>query len=68
MNVYKHTNSVGKDYYLNADQNQLKNQSKPRTYYYFSSDIRPTGIPAVPAGWRVIENKHNKTLFLKRKE
>lgn len=62
--AYKHTNSKGVTYYLNAKTVTLRG-GKQQTIYYFSKDQRPEGTD-LPAGFVVNENPRNGFLTVKR--
>ncbi len=64
--AYKHTNSKGVTYYLNAKEVTLRG-GKAQTIYYFSKDERAdTGVD-LPDDRQVNENPRNGFLTLKRK-
>ena len=64
--AYKHTNSKGVTYYLNAKEVTLRG-GKAQTIYYFSKDDRAdTGVD-LPDDRQVNENPRNGFLTLKRK-
>ncbi|HET7827304.1 MAG TPA: hypothetical protein VFK97_00355 [Candidatus Saccharimonadales bacterium] len=64
--AYKHTNSKGVTYYLNAKKVTLRG-GKAQTIYYFSKDERKdTGVD-LPDDRTVNENPRNGFLTLKRK-
>jgi hypothetical protein len=64
--AYKHTNSKGVTYYLNAKEVTLRG-GKTQTIYYFSKDERAdTGVD-LPDDRTVNENPRNGFLTLKRK-
>ena len=60
--AFSHTNSKGTTYYLNSKDVTLKSTGRVQTIYYFSKDERSTGLDAVPAGKKVVENQ--KLVFL----
>ena len=65
--AYKHTNSKGVTYYLNAKEVTLRG-GKAQTIYYFSKDERDdTGVD-LPGDRTVNENPRNGFLTLKRKD
>jgi hypothetical protein len=61
---YKHTNTKGITYYLNAKDVTLRG-GKVQRIYYFSKDERDTASP-LPEGYEVVENPHNGFLTVKR--
>lgn len=63
--AYKHTNSKGVTYFLNAKAVILRG-GKEQTIHYFSKDERPEAVNAVPAGFSVNENPRNGFLTIKR--
>ncbi len=63
--AYSHTNSKGVMYYLNRKEVTLRG-GKQQTIHYFSKDVRPEAIDAVPEGFVVAENARNGFLTLKR--
>lgn len=65
QNAFSYTNSKGQTYYLNQREVTLKNGRK-QTIFYFSRDIRPYSIEAVPAGYEVIETTRTAMPVLKR--
>lgn len=62
---YKHTNSKGVTYYLNAKDVVLRG-GKTQTIRYFSKDERPEAVD-MPEGFEVNENPRNGFLTVKRK-
>jgi hypothetical protein len=63
--AYSHTNSKGVKYYLNSKEVTLRG-GKKQTIYYFSKDVRPEAVAAVPTGFVVNENPRNGFLTVKR--
>ena len=63
---YKHTNSKGVTYYLNAKDVTLRG-GKKQTIYYFSKDDRAATGTDLPGDRVVNENPRNGFLTLKRK-
>jgi hypothetical protein len=64
--AYKHTNSKGVTYYLNAKSVTLRG-GKAQTIYYFSKDERADTGVELPDDRSVNENPRNGFLTLKRK-
>lgn len=62
---YKHTNSMGVTYYLNAKDVTLRG-GKVQTIYFFSKDERPETAVDLPADRTVNENPRNGFLVLKK--
>lgn len=64
--AFSHTNSKGQKYFLNSKDVTLKSTARVQTIYYFSKDERDTGLDAVPAGKKVVENERTGLPFLKK--
>jgi hypothetical protein len=64
--AYSVKNSKGKTYYLNSKNVTLKGGRK-QMIYYFSKDKRRETIDALPAGYKVTENKRTGLPILKKK-
>ena len=64
--AYSVKNSKGNTYYLNSKNVTLKGGRK-QTIYYFSKDKRRETIDALPAGYKVTENKRTGLPILKKK-
>jgi hypothetical protein len=63
---YIHSNSLGVTYYLNTRKVLLRgNREYP--IYYFSKDRRPETECDLPEGYKVIENRRNSFLTIKKK-
>lgn len=62
---YKHSNSKGVTYYLNAKDVTLRG-GKVQKIYYFSKDDRPEATE-LPENMEVNENPRNGFLTVKRK-
>jgi len=64
--AYSATNSKGKTYFLHSREVTLRGGRKQRIYY-FAKEVKPAdSIPALPAGYKVIENKRTGLLMLKK--
>jgi hypothetical protein len=63
---YRHTNSKGVTYYLNAKVVALRGGVR-QAIYYFSKDRRGEAIQDLPAGFAVNENPRNGFLTVRRK-
>ncbi len=65
QNVFSYTNSKGVVYYLNTREVKLRNGITTRIYF-FSKDVRPTGLETLPEGWEVMEVQNTYMPVLKR--
>lgn len=63
--AFAYTNSKGQTYYLHTKDVTLKNGRQQRIYF-FARDVRPGSLPAVPAGYEVMETKRTAMPVLKR--
>lgn len=54
--AYSHVNSKGVRYYLHA-RTDTTSTGKQRTLYFFSKEVKPGALDAVPAGYQVAETK-----------
>lgn len=55
----------GKTYYLHAKEVTLRGGRK-QTIYFFSQDVRPGALDAVPAGYQVMENARTGLPMLRK--
>ena len=60
-----HMNSKGQAYYLNSLEVILRG-NRPQTIYFFTRDVRDTGIEEIPAGFSIIESTRTGLPLLKR--
>ena len=63
--AYSYTNAKGQTYYLHTKEVTLKN-GKIQRIYFFARDVRPGSLPAVPAGYEVMETKRTNMPVLKK--
>ncbi len=63
--AFSYTNKKGQTYYLHTRKVTLKN-GRIQTIYFFARDIRDGSLPAVPAGYEVIETKRTGMPVLKK--
>lgn len=64
-NAFSYTNKKGQAYYLHSRDVTLKNGRKQKIFY-FARDVRPGSLPAVPAGYKVIETERTGMPVLKK--
>ncbi len=64
-NAFAYTNKKGQMYYLHSREVTLKNGRKQRIFY-FARDVRSDSLPAVPAGYAVMETERTGMPVLKR--
>jgi hypothetical protein len=62
--AFSYTNSKDRTYYLNSKETTLKNGGT-QTIYYFSKDVRPEAIDAVPEGYQVAESRNGLPVLKK---
>ena len=63
--IFSFVNSKKQTYYLNGKVVTLKN-GRTQQIYFFSRDIRPTGLTEVPEGLEVFETKATHMPVLKK--
>lgn len=63
--AYSYTNSKGQTYYLHTKDVKLKN-GRVQKIFFFARDVRPGSLPAVPAGYTVVETKRTGMPVLKK--
>lgn len=60
-------NSKGNTYYLNSKNVTLKGGRKQMIYFFSKDERKSTGMAALPAGYKVSENKRTGLPILKKK-
>ncbi|MBU1992320.1 MAG: hypothetical protein ABH856_04540 [Patescibacteria group bacterium] len=64
--AYSHNNSKGQTYYLHSKDVTLRGGRK-QTIYYFAREVKGNdGLGALPAGYKVVENKRTGLPMLKK--
>lgn len=64
--AYSYKNNKGLTYYLHQQEVTLRGGNRKQTIYYFAKQAGSKGIDAVPAGFKVVENKKTGLPVLKR--
>lgn len=63
--AYKYVNAKGQTYILHTKEVTLKN-GKIQRIYFFARNERDGSLPAVPAGYEVMETKRTNMPVLKK--
>ncbi len=63
--AYAHTNKKGQTYILHSKVVTLRG-GRQQTIFFFARDEREGALPAVPAGYMVVENAKTGLPMLKR--
>lgn len=63
--AFSYTNKKGQTYYLHTREVVLKNGRKQQIYF-FAREVRDGSLPAVPAGYMVMETKRTGMPVLKK--
>jgi len=64
--AFSHKNSKGQTYFLHTKDVNLRG-GRLQTIYYFAREVKPTGsMEAMPAGYKVVENKRTGLPMLKK--
>lgn len=64
-NAFKYTNAKGQVYFLHTKDVTLKN-GRVQRIYFFARDEREGSLPAVPAGYQVVETQRTNMPVLKK--
>ncbi|MDQ3008704.1 MAG: hypothetical protein M3Q81_03835 [bacterium] len=64
-NAFSYTNKKGQTYLLHTRQVTLKN-GRVQTIYFFAREEREGSLPAVPAGYEVVETQRTGMPVLKK--
>ena len=64
--AFSHTNSKGQTYFLHTKDVNLRG-GRRQTIYYFAREVKPNdSLDAMPAGYKVVENKRTGLPMLKK--
>jgi hypothetical protein len=64
--AFSHTNSKGQTYFLHTKDVNLRG-GRRQTIYYFAREVKPKdSLDAMPAGYKVVENKRTGLPMLKK--
>ncbi len=64
-NAFSYTNKKGQTYFLHSRDVKLKN-GRVQRIFFFARDEREGSLPAVPAGYQVVETKRTGMPVLKK--